>query len=186
MRWLSRDPIEEDGGLNLYEICGNVPVSRIDILGLLTSKETIITVYDLTSGIKINSILAYTDASAVVRVRCECKSKRWSLENVEIEFVTTIHHPRGGYGDQIGASLFAHKSEAEHVNDIKSWIRHHIVPGVTAQEMILKMVLYDSRSSCVSANKKAISDIVLKMLARITQESADNRDKTGKHTWRGL
>jgi hypothetical protein len=33
-RWVSRDPIEENGGLNLYGMVGNNPVSRIDSLGL--------------------------------------------------------------------------------------------------------------------------------------------------------
>jgi RHS repeat-associated protein len=32
-RWLSRDPIEEMGGINIYEFCGNEPMSHIDILG---------------------------------------------------------------------------------------------------------------------------------------------------------
>jgi len=32
-RWSSRDPIEEQGGLNLYEFCLNSPVSAIDIFG---------------------------------------------------------------------------------------------------------------------------------------------------------
>ena len=35
-RWLSRDPIEEDGGLNLYGMVGNDPVNRRDLLGLAT------------------------------------------------------------------------------------------------------------------------------------------------------
>lgn len=30
MRWLSEDPIAEDGGLNLYGFCGNNPVCRYD------------------------------------------------------------------------------------------------------------------------------------------------------------
>ena len=30
MRWLNRDPIEEDGGLNLYGFCGNAPVLNYD------------------------------------------------------------------------------------------------------------------------------------------------------------
>ena len=34
MRWLNRDPIEEDGGLNLYGFCGNNMVSFYDALGL--------------------------------------------------------------------------------------------------------------------------------------------------------
>ena len=32
-RWLNRDPIEEDGGENLYEFCANNSVSRVDING---------------------------------------------------------------------------------------------------------------------------------------------------------
>src|SRR5690606_4446269 len=33
-RWLNRDPIEEQGGVNLYGFVGNDPVNRIDYLGL--------------------------------------------------------------------------------------------------------------------------------------------------------
>jgi RHS repeat-associated protein len=33
-RWLNRDPIRERGGLNLYSILGNTPVSMVDPLGL--------------------------------------------------------------------------------------------------------------------------------------------------------
>ena len=32
-RWLTRDPIEEDGGDNLYAFCGNNGLNRFDILG---------------------------------------------------------------------------------------------------------------------------------------------------------
>jgi RHS repeat-associated protein len=33
-RWLSRDPIEERGGVNLYGFVGNDPVNQVDLLGL--------------------------------------------------------------------------------------------------------------------------------------------------------
>ena len=33
-RWLNRDPIEEDGGINLYSLINNNPISGIDYLGL--------------------------------------------------------------------------------------------------------------------------------------------------------
>ncbi len=33
-RWMSRDPIEEDGGVNLYGMCRGNAISRIDYLGL--------------------------------------------------------------------------------------------------------------------------------------------------------
>ncbi len=35
MRWLNRDPIEEDGGMNLYGFCGNNPTASIDYVGLM-------------------------------------------------------------------------------------------------------------------------------------------------------
>ena len=34
-RWITRDPIGERGGLNLYGFVGNEPVSMVDKLGLL-------------------------------------------------------------------------------------------------------------------------------------------------------
>src|SRR5690606_16212732 len=36
-RWLGRDPIEEQGGLNLYGIVGNDAVNSWDYLGLLVN-----------------------------------------------------------------------------------------------------------------------------------------------------
>jgi uncharacterized protein RhaS with RHS repeats len=33
-RWLSRDPIEEEGGLNLYGFVSNNPSNKYDVLGL--------------------------------------------------------------------------------------------------------------------------------------------------------
>jgi len=44
-RWLSRDPIGERGGLNLYTFVGNRPASRIDALGLVECKSATWTLY---------------------------------------------------------------------------------------------------------------------------------------------
>jgi RHS repeat-associated protein len=33
-RWLQRDPIEEEGGENLYNFVGNSPIDEVDVLGL--------------------------------------------------------------------------------------------------------------------------------------------------------
>ena len=38
-RWLSRDPMGESGGFNLYAYCGNDPVNRWDYLGMATEEE---------------------------------------------------------------------------------------------------------------------------------------------------
>ncbi len=41
-RWLSRDPIAESGGLNLYEYCLNDPLGRVDPLGLDCTGDSIL------------------------------------------------------------------------------------------------------------------------------------------------
>ena len=38
-RWLTRDPIEEQGGLNLYAFCGNNGVNKTDVYGLFPVNE---------------------------------------------------------------------------------------------------------------------------------------------------
>ena len=39
-RFISRDPIEEQGGLNLYGFCGNDPINKVDYLGMDITLET--------------------------------------------------------------------------------------------------------------------------------------------------
>ena len=43
MRWLTRDPIGEEGGVNLYAMCGNNATSSVDVLG----KNRYITQFDI-------------------------------------------------------------------------------------------------------------------------------------------
>jgi RHS repeat-associated protein len=38
-RWLTRDPVYEAGGLNLYQFVGNDPVNRTDRMGLITGPD---------------------------------------------------------------------------------------------------------------------------------------------------
>ncbi|NLT71024.1 MAG: RHS repeat-associated core domain-containing protein, partial [Verrucomicrobiaceae bacterium] len=40
-RWLGRDPVEEEGGVNLYGFVGNEPIGRVDRLGLLSTGKFI-------------------------------------------------------------------------------------------------------------------------------------------------
>ena len=39
MRWLTRDPLEEEGGVNLYVFCSNNTLENVDILGMKISKR---------------------------------------------------------------------------------------------------------------------------------------------------
>ena len=49
-RWISLDPAEEPGGLNLYALCGNEPVGTFDALGLWRSRTTYHEHSDLTEA----------------------------------------------------------------------------------------------------------------------------------------
>ncbi|MGV3773436.1 MAG: RHS repeat-associated core domain-containing protein [Verrucomicrobiales bacterium] len=42
-RWLSRDPIRERGGKNLYGFVRNNPISLLDLIGLVPHELTMIT-----------------------------------------------------------------------------------------------------------------------------------------------
>ncbi len=41
-RWLTRDPVEEKGGINLYGYCGNNSINKIDSLGTFTPVEIVV------------------------------------------------------------------------------------------------------------------------------------------------
>lgn len=73
-RWPSRDPIEEDGGVNLYALVGNDPVGRWDLLGLSGS------IMDLTPE---DIIRAQTISSKDCEVRIEIgHGLNWDSYNV--------------------------------------------------------------------------------------------------------
>jgi len=47
-RWISRDPIGEEGGVNIYGFVSNHPVLRIDILGV-TNQINIVSGYQIVT-----------------------------------------------------------------------------------------------------------------------------------------
>jgi len=64
-RWLSRDSIAENGGLNLYMYSGNNPVNDIDLLGLSWLSSTL-TIVGLGLGLAAVAIVVVIATPAVV------------------------------------------------------------------------------------------------------------------------
>jgi RHS repeat-associated protein len=58
-RWLSRDPIAENGGVNLYAMVGNDAVNRWDLLGLKEGKDKCISVVRAGHTPQINDMDDY-------------------------------------------------------------------------------------------------------------------------------
>ncbi len=66
-RWISRDPIEEEGARNLYATCGNNSVSQVDLLGLRN-------IYQLSDneGTLTGGAVAAEIRDAIAHILCLC------------------------------------------------------------------------------------------------------------------
>jgi RHS repeat-associated protein len=81
-RWLSRDPLQEEGGVNLYEVCGNNPVDNFDPLGLTDQNAVALNLsYVGIYGSKVTLDFRYRSATA------------YSTPYAKHEHVTTIPRP---------------------------------------------------------------------------------------------
>jgi len=76
-RWTARDPIAEEGGLNLYGMVGNAAVGRVDVLGMSLIKDSTVTVgasvqwWDDDGGVRANDDWM-ASVSGEVDVWCYC------------------------------------------------------------------------------------------------------------------
>ena len=70
-RWLNRDPIEEEGGENLYAFCANNPILYYDIIGmsfwddLIDSAKVAVGLCGIVSGTILGAATSWTGAGAV-------------------------------------------------------------------------------------------------------------------------
>lgn len=68
MRWLNRDPIEEDGGgINLYAFCGNNSMTTIDYLGTTKIGEILSSFFDKDLGPLLWIMYGNDEYTAIVR-----------------------------------------------------------------------------------------------------------------------
>ncbi|MDX1681122.1 MAG: RHS repeat-associated core domain-containing protein, partial [Akkermansiaceae bacterium] len=90
-RWINRDPIEEEGGLNLYAFVSNDGVNAWDLLGMINVMSTRLRMSHLGSR-RDGEILA----SLHMRVEYECDQSTGYLRKLN---QGVIGHPGpGGYG----------------------------------------------------------------------------------------
>ena len=62
-RWLSRDPVGEEGGLNLYGFVGNDGVNQVDVLGLDLLRKSNISDLTIGSGLLYSCYCGWIDGS---------------------------------------------------------------------------------------------------------------------------
>lgn len=112
--WLSRDPIEEKGGLNLYGFVGNNIINSIDLLGLKitkfcydkvhTEKGTLIHLMDVGGIRPGNSLTIVTvDWTANIKYKCGCNNK----EQMELYHYTAGDSNESDDSDELNTKLKA-------------------------------------------------------------------------------
>ena len=87
-RFISSDPIGEDGGLNLYGFCGNDPINKIDVLG---NRAVSLYIYhnfpdnELTEGAKKETERIFQDCfKKCDEQKCHSVSIEWSFTDKNV------------------------------------------------------------------------------------------------------
>ena len=109
MVWLTRDPIEERGGVNLYGFCGNNPVSRYDADGRAVRIEKNGRVITVTVNITIYyahrlESNARTDLARIARRIKKQIEERWNAQTWRYGCCTVKFKANVNYRNQVGKS----------------------------------------------------------------------------------
>lgn len=123
-RWLSRDPIEERAGPNLYWFVGNDPINYWDAVGLVEGKFT----YDGVQYTGVGPGRYAISPATLTENSCVCKkgffSCKWNLSCTLSVRTATYVNPRdhrvwGGKFDSLIGGVLAH--EQLHITHYRSW-----------------------------------------------------------------
>ena len=83
MRWLNRDPMEEDGGENLYEFCGNNGILEIDWLGCVRVSEVLGRFFNPLNFFPVLWIMPQDDPYTIV-------VRRWSVVQQQEDIIKRL------------------------------------------------------------------------------------------------
>jgi len=178
-QWLSRDPLEERGGENLYGMVGNNPIAQIDYLGMAVS-------WSLESGEWVysgkgfpNSRLGQTTFN--LSVKCNGVDFVVSFQiNVRMRSISEFEMLYPGHAQE--AFLFTMRGELEHVGDMALWQQ-------TAGVKITSAYTGKCGACCTEKKAKALesklssSANTAKAYSRAARDGDDGQ--TGSHSYPG-
>ena len=186
-RWPSRDPIEEEGGLNLYGFVANDGVIGIDLLGeeavvpeTVTTKDLIpnesriaVTNYLDPQLVKKNS-LGITRMEIKVASVCECidstsagKGKVYMLDKYVVTVAVFVHLLQGSYPEGKEQEDWAANNEKDHVKNFQDWAKSKDVEEIIAAQEELRKVAgvsneYEDDGKCVAGSEEKYNHSTLK------------------------
>jgi RHS repeat-associated protein len=150
-RWLSREPLGELGGANLYAFARNSPIGVIDLLGFLVTSVT----WTNAATLYHDWALANTDSSItpkIAKASCLCGEK---ITSVSVEVVTVVTILSGHYWrEKVGAhELTIGQHENQHVKiDQRT--------GQTIEDTLKKLIGKCRNTACMAATDSYIASVV--------------------------
>jgi RHS repeat-associated protein len=196
-RWLSRDPIDERGGVNLYGFAGNHPTANVDVLGRYSETFSRVDGVDNSGGVlgKLgHGVTGFAYSIDNVKVNIQEKAEKdgpcsmCCLESFEVHQTIKMLLPvvgdylwerwRGGTvgvnlnGAQLGY-LFTH--ENAHHQDMKT-IGGRLGPKMEADcngKCLFRRTVPWSERSCKAEWEKLLAEDV-KRITAVTEEAGDH------------
>lgn len=167
--WPSRDPIEEEGGVNLYQMLANAPVNHFDPFGTLMFRVEK-TQYRKDLGVSPTSaiptdtpmidrddVIGLTTMEWTIKSRCKCANDgKFYLFSTIVRMHAVVHY-RPSYPSKAEEAFVKH-GEQDHVGDIKWWGRNEGKMVAQTQETKQERMPFDDKESCESAANAAMQD----------------------------
>jgi RHS repeat-associated protein len=202
-RWPSRDPIEEEGGINLYGFVENSSINYIDYLGELTwIKEDAnwvrqwgnqLRAQNQEGGIQWSDpgvdVLAYT----VPRVKGKFKCKKdaaaaatgcWKLSDTTLTYNSeVVLHTDRWYRKEKVDPAWVVRAKNDHVADFDKWASQTGKPLAERTEKEKLKKGYPSKSDCEDVAAETFRVALQKSALIAVQATIAAHDTSKKHSW---
>jgi hypothetical protein len=213
-RWLSRDPIEDGAGFvqrdplppmsiiprqrgepNLYAFVRNNPVTHIDLLGLLTWKNSPNTSAWGTRVYWPEGSSHYNDVPTVGAITvprmsinfncCKCGWFTWKLckEGITVDYHAETTFSPNVRSDTSAFQAWLGRAEGDHVRDFNTWAENTAKPLAQKTEDSLKSKSWSSAGGCGSSIRAAMAGALVPSAITAIQQTTATWDDPGRHTY---
>jgi RHS repeat-associated protein len=192
-RWLTRDPIEEEDGFNLYAFSRNDAINAVDSLGL----EAWFFTYDVKENFEsrqpttpipgakpiptLDTTHAVTELQWDIEPYCECISKNnYKLRYFVITLRANIRMKDKYRTNKLKAAVLM--GEFDHWNDYMDWAKKKGSEKASEIERQLSGTYYGSPEQCEKDSRKTLEDALKGSVLRTNLDTVKKYDhpKNGK------
>ena len=183
--WLNRDPLEEQGGFNLYGFVSNRPVQAVDRLGFL--QWEVHSEYFFPQFIDGRQDLGGLTVPKPPEVTAECTTcgtgGKFALKELHVRLSMDVSFAQG-FGVQF--RTWVKEREHQHEDELRAWAETKGQPAALAQEEILRRTLFDDQRSCESLTADAAFHRIKVGWDTAADKTREDHDRAnGNHPYHG-